>query len=153
MFHSVVTLNKKVLCELNIKNLILAVSATIFGLVGLIISLIFQLSGSSLIFLIVVFSLLIVLGLTFLIFLLANLQKADKAAVTIEATLEEEQIKIISLKPNQVQEEQEIPYENNYYYRETKNYLFISLANGEVLPLKKSTELVKFLNSKNIYKR
>lgn len=153
MFHSEVTLNKKVLNELNIKNYILALIATIFGLAGLIISVILHLNGDNVIFMIVVFALLTFIGVAFLIFILVALNKAVKQGVNVKAEINENKINIIYHRANEEDQYIEMDYNGNYYYRESKNYLFVTIDQGRVLPIRKSKELVEFLNSKDIYKR
>ena len=150
-----VLIDRKMLLELNIKNFILSGTCAVVGLGGTIASIILMMLhiDMDMVAILIASIFLFVVGVGFIIFVLVVLKKAAKNNVTVDVDFLDDVMMVRTIFGEEEPVDQNITYEDVYYYKESSHYFFISASGKDVCPVNKSEELRAFLTSKGINKR
>ena len=150
-----VLIDRKMLLELNIKNFILSGTCAVVGLGGTIASIILMVLqiDMDMVAILIASIFLLLVGIGFIVFVLVVLKKAAKNNVTVDVDFLDDVMMVRTIFGEEEPVDQNITYEDVYYYKESSHYFFISASGKDVCPVNKSEELRQFLHSKGVNKR
>ena len=150
-----VTIDRRLVYEINRGNLLFALIAAIIGLAILIVDIIFLTHGVDTlkIVAVVIGGLDFVFAIYFATRIYLSMKKADTLGAIAQTTFEEDHLHLHVEQNGGKHSDNDFFYKDILFYRETPHYVIVSINKTQYLPLEKKGDIIHFLDEKNVQRK
>ena len=150
-----VTINGRLIYEINRGNLLFALIAAIVGLAVLIVDVIFltQSVDALKIVAVIIGGLDVIFAVFFASRIFLSMKKADRLGAYAETSFEEDHLLLHVEQTGDKKSDTKIFYKDILYYRESPHYLIVYVDKVRYLPLEKREDIIELLTEKNVQRK